>query len=186
MVLTAILFNTAWFVLQAVYVAYAVEHLGMNAGQIGLSLGIYGAGMLLGALGAPLLALRLSFGETVLLGPLAGLSAACVIAATILWPSPALACIGFFLFGAGPILWSITTMTLRQAVTPPGMLGRVSALIMTATFGARPIGAAIGALVAQHFGAPACLLVALAGFAAQLLVIAGSPVPRLREVPQPA
>lgn len=185
-VLTAILFNTAWFVLQAVYVAYAVEHLGMNAGQIGLSLGIYGAGMLLGALGAPLLAPRLSFGETVLLGPLAGLSAACVIAATILWPSPALACIGFFLFGAGPILWSITTMTLRQAVTPSGMLGRVSALIMTATFGARPIGAAIGALVAQHLGAPACLLVALAGFAAQLLVIARSPVPRLREVPRPA
>ena len=95
-----------------------------------------------------------------------------------------MAYLGFFLFGGGPVLWSITTMTLRQAVTPDGMLGRVSALIMTATFGARPVGAAIGALMAQRFGAPACLLLSLAAFAAQFLVIATSPVPGLREVPE--
>lgn len=182
-VLTAILFNTGWFVLQAVYVAYAVQHLDMSATEVGVSLGIYGGGMVLGALGAPLLASRISFGTTIAIGPLAALCAASVMALTIHWPSPALAYLGFFLFGAGPVLWSITTMTLRQAVTPSGMLGRVSALIMTATFGTRPLGAAIGALIAQRFGAPACLLVSLAGFAAQFLVIMASRVPQLRAVP---
>jgi MFS family permease len=184
--LTAILFNTAWFVLQAVYVAYAVQHLQMSATQVGMSLGIYGAGMVLGASGAPLLGSRISFGATIAIGPLAALCASCLMALTIRWPSPALANLSFFLFGAGPVLWSITTMTLRQAVTRDAMLGRVSALIMTATFGARPLGAAIGALVAQRFGASACLLVSLAGFAAQYLVIAVSAVPRLRELPERA
>ena len=105
---------------------------------------------------------------------------------TLWFPTVLLAGLSFFLFGAGPILWSITTMTLRQAVTPQAMLGRVSALIMTATFGARPIGAAIGAFVAARFGAPACLAVAALGFLAQLLVISASTVPRLRVLPEAA
>ncbi len=73
-------------------------------------------------------------------------------------------------------------MTLRQAVTPNAMLGRVSALIMTATFGARPLGAAIGATVAAHLGIAACLALAAAGFLVQLLVIGFSQVPRLRDL----
>lgn len=184
--LTAIIFNTGWFVLQSVYVAYAVHDLHMSATEVGFSLGIYGAGMVIGAWGMPWIASRISFGATILVGPLAALCAAAVMALTIHWPHPALALLSFFLFGAGPVLWSITTMTLRQAVTPAGMLGRVSALIMTATFGARPIGAAIGALIAQRFGAPTCLLVALAAFALQFVVIASSAIPRLHEVPEPA
>jgi predicted MFS family arabinose efflux permease len=66
------------------------------------------------------------------------------------------------------------------------MIGRVSALIMTVTFGARPVGALIGASVAARFGAPACLIVSAAGFLIQLVVICISQVPRLKELPEPA
>lgn len=184
--ITAIFFNTGWFVLQAVYVAYAVHDLGLTPTDVGLTLGIYGAGMIAGAWAAPALAQRLSFGTMIVIGPLAGFTAAIVMLLTLWLPTVLLAGLSFFLFGAGPILWAITTMTLRQAVTPNAMLGRVSALIMTATFGSRPVGAAIGALVAARFGAPACLAVAAAGFLIQLLVIGASSVPRLRELPEAA
>jgi MFS family permease len=60
--LTAIFFNTGWFMLQAVYVAYAVQYLGMTATGVGVTLGVYGAGMILGALVTPALARRISFG----------------------------------------------------------------------------------------------------------------------------
>ena len=102
---------------------------------------------------------------------------------TIWVPGGFLPALSFFLFGAGPILWTITTTTLRQAVTPDAMLGRVSALIMTATFGARPIGAALGAVVATRFGAQACLWVVVTGFLVQLLVICVSRVPKLKALP---
>ncbi len=184
--ITAVFFNTAWFVLQAIYVAYAVHDLGLTPTDVGLTLGIYGAGMIAGAWVAPVLARRFSFGTMIVIGPLTGFTASLVMVLTLWFPTVLLAGLSFFLFGAGPILWSITTMTLRQAVTPNAMLGRVSALIMTATFGARPIGAAIGAVVAAHYGAPACLAVAAAGFLIQLLVISASSVPRLRELPEPA
>lgn len=184
--LTAVFFNISWFIFQAVYVAYAVQNLGLGASEVGITLGIYGAGMIVGAALAPAIARQVSFGTLILLGPLAGLCAAGVMLATLWVPSVHLVGTSFFLFGVGPIIWTISTMTLRQAVTPNAMLGRVSALIMTATFGARPLGAAIGASVAAHLGIAACLALATAGFLVQLLVIAFSRVPRLRDISEAA
>lgn len=184
--ITAIVFNTSWFVLQAVYVAYAVQTLGLTATGVGITLGIYGAGMMIGAYAAPALARSIPFGVMIALGPLGGLLAAAVMLLTTWFPFGALAGLSFFLFGAGPVLWSIATLTLRQAITPNAMMGRVSAFITTATFGARPIGAALGAIVATRYGVEACLMVAAAGFLLQFLVIIASQVPRLRALPEAA
>ncbi|CUI49162.1 MFS transporter [Achromobacter xylosoxidans] len=182
---TAVFFNLAWFVLQAVYVVYAVERLGLGAAGVGVTLGVYGAGMLAGALAAPWLAGRLSFGALIAAGPLCALAASLILLSTLALPSGLWAATGFFLFGAGPILWTIATTTLRQAITPNALLGRVSAVILTATFGARPLGALIGAALASCLGLEACLWVSSAGFAAQFAVLAASPVPRLRSQPEP-
>ncbi|MFY1898166.1 MFS transporter [Achromobacter xylosoxidans] len=182
---TAVFFNLAWFVLQAVYVVYAVERLGLGAAGVGVTLGVYGAGMLAGALAAPWLAGRLSFGALIAAGPLCALAASLILLSTLALPSGLWAAVGFFLFGAGPILWTIATTTLRQAITPNALLGRVSAVILTATFGARPLGALIGAALASRLGLEACLWVSSAGFAAQFVVLAASPVPRLRSQPEP-
>lgn len=183
---TAVFFNTAWFVLQAVYVVYAIERLGLSAAGVGVTLGVYGGGMLAGALAAPWLARRLSFGAVIASGPLSALAASGILLSTLVFPSGVWAAVGFFLFGAGPILWTITTTTLRQAVTPNALLGRVSAVILTATFGARPVGALIGATLAARVGLEACLWVSTAGFLVQFLVLFASPVRRLRHQPQPA
>ncbi|MFY2991884.1 MFS transporter [Achromobacter xylosoxidans] len=182
---TAVFFNLAWFVLQAVYVVYAVERLGLGAAGVGITLGVYGAGMLAGALAAPWLAGRLSFGALIAAGPLCALAASLILLSTLALPSGLWAAAGFFLFGAGPILWTIATTTLRQAITPNALLGRVSAVSLTATFGARPVGALIGAALASRLGLEACLWVSSAGFAAQFVVLAASPVPRLRSQPEP-
>jgi len=181
--ITAVFFNTAWFLLQAVYVAYAVDHLGLDAAQVGLTLGIYGVGMVAGALLAPALSRRLPFGALVGAGPLAALAAALLMLATLAWPSGLLAGAAFFLFGAGPILWTIATTTLRQAVTPNALLGRVSATILAASFGARPLGAALGAALAARYGAAACLWAMAVGFVLQFGVLFGSRVPALRRQP---
>lgn len=181
--ITAVFFNTAWFVLQAVYVVYAIERLGLSAAGVGVTLGVYGAGMLAGALAAPWLARQLSFGVMIALGPLSALVASAILLSTLAYASGPWAAVGFFLFGAGPILWTITTTTLRQAVTPNALLGRVSAVILTATFGARPVGALIGATLAARVSLDACLWVSTAGFLVQFLVLFASPVRRLRSQP---
>ena len=87
-----------------------------------------------------------------------------------------------FLFGAGPIVWVISTTTLRQTVTPEGLLGRVSALFMTANSGARPIGAAIGGVIGAFAGPTACIVVAAIGFVLQAVIIVASRAARLERL----
>lgn len=183
--LTQFVFNTAFFVLQAVYVPYAVHHLGLSAGEVGVTLAAYGVGMVLGALLAGRVIGALPFGVVIVIGPISGLAAALVIALTIWAPSFWLAVLGFFLMGAGPILWVISTTTLRQSVTPWHLLGRVSA-INIAAYGSRPLGAAIGGLVGGLYGAEAALLVAAGGFLIQAALILASPVLRLDQQPRMA
>ncbi|GHD51722.1 MFS transporter [Thalassobaculum fulvum] len=183
--ITQFVFNTAYFVIMAVFVPFAVRHLAMTASGVGLVLALYGAGMVAGALLAPAVMRRLAFGTVVAIGPVTGLAASLVMAATIWVPTPVLAGLGFFLLGLGPILWVISTTTLRQAVTPPGLLGRVSSFSVLAQ-GSRPLGAALGAAVAAMSGAEACLLLAVVGFLLQALVILASPAVRLARQPEMA
>jgi predicted MFS family arabinose efflux permease len=181
--ITQFIFNTASFLVLAIFVPYAVRHLGLSAVGVGTTLAMYGVGMVVGALSATRVMRRLPFGTVIALGPVIGFVAAAVLALTTFIASAPLAGIGFFLLGAGPILWVISTTTLRQSVTPPRLLGRVSAINIM-SYGARPVGAALGALVGGLYGAEACLYLAVAIFGAQALVILVSPAVALARQPE--
>jgi predicted MFS family arabinose efflux permease len=157
MMLTSVAWNIAWFALQAVYVPYAVRALGMTANGVGLTLACYGLGMMLGALSAPRIVARLPFGRAILLGPFFSVLAALVMAATVQLPWPAVAGFSYFLFGFGPIVWAISSTTLRQTVTPNDMMGRVTSINIMVSMGARPLGAALGGFVGE-FGSDALSL----------------------------
>jgi predicted MFS family arabinose efflux permease len=181
---TAVFFNLSWFVIQALFVPYAVNSLGIDATGIGLIMGLYGVGMLVGATLVSWLSRYMSLGSMIVLGPFCGFAAAVLILLSIWIPSGFLPAAAYFLLGSGPMIWTITTLSVRQAVTPNAMLGRVSALVTTATTGAAPLGAAIGAAVAAETNIETCLALAVAGFAVQFLVIVTSRVPRLFELPE--
>lgn len=182
---TQFIFNTASFLILAVFVPYAVRHLGLSATGVGTTLAMYGVGMVVGALLATRVMRWLAFGSVIGLGPITGFVAAGVMALTTVFPTPLLAGLSFFLLGAGPIIWVISTTTLRQSVTPPRLLGRVSAINIM-SYGARPLGAGMGALVGGVFGAEACLYLAVAGFGVQMLVILMSQAVSLVRQPEMA
>jgi predicted MFS family arabinose efflux permease len=180
--ITQFIFNIGSFLVLAVFVPYAVRHLGLSATGVGTTLSMYGVGMVVGALLATRLMRRIPFGTVIGLGPVTGFAAAAVMALTAFVPSPWLAGLSFFLLGAGPILWVISTTTLRQSVTPPRLLGRVSAINIM-SYGARPVGAALGAIIGGFYGAEACLYLAVAIFGAQAVVILLSPAVSLARQP---
>ena len=184
LLLTAVAWNIAWFVLQSVYVPYAIRVLGLGAGVVGVTLGAFGAGMVVGALLAPRLVRAMPFGRAIQLGPVVSVVAAVAMVATLFVPSAWVAGLSFFLFGAGPVVWTITSTTLRQTLTPSAMLGRVGALFLTVNAGARPVGAALGGLVGARWGEAACLWLALAGFMLQALLIVRSQVGGLQRLPE--
>ena len=64
------------------------------------------------------------------------------------------------------------------------MLGRVGSVFLTVNAGARPVGAAIGAVIGGLWGEPACLWLALAGFVLQAWMILASSMNGLRHLPE--
>jgi len=184
---TQFVFNVAFFIILAVFVPHAVHRLGLSATAVGTILGMFGFGMVVGAMLAPRVLAAISFGMVVAIGPVFGLAGSLAIVSTTMIANPILAGsllpgLGFFLLGVGPILWIISTTTLRQSVTPPELLGRVSA-INTLAYGARPIGAGIGALISGVLSIEAALFVAALGFAIQVGIILLSPAVRLERQP---
>lgn len=182
---TQVVFNAAFFMMQAMYVPYAINVLGLSAGSVGATLAALGVGMVGGALLATRIAQRVPFGVLVAIGPVCGFASAVAMLSTLWLPSALLAALSFFLIGAGPAIWVISTGTLRQSVTPAHLLGRVSAMFTLAQ-GSRPLGALLGAYIGGVHGPQACLVAVVAGFLAQAAVILLSPVTRLAHQPRMA
>jgi MFS family permease len=88
---------------------------------------------------------------------------------------PAVAVAMYALLGTGTGLWLALNTTIRQQATPPRLLGRMSAIYRTVSWGVVPFGAAFGGLAARWFGLRApfiigsVVLTAIAVFAPKLL-----------------
>lgn len=181
---TAMMFNVGWFILQAVFVVFLINHLGSDPGTVGLLFGFYGIGMIVGASAASVLSRLFSLGTLIAIGPLGGFVGSLLVLVSMATSSQLWAGAALFCFGFGPILWSINTTSLRQVVTPPTMQGRVTALLTLATSGARPIGAGLGIVIASLVGVEACLVASALCFGIQLIIILSSAPARLRGLPQ--
>jgi predicted MFS family arabinose efflux permease len=182
---TSIAWNIAWFMLQVVYVPYAIHDLGLDASGVGVTLACYGVGMILGALLAPRVVAVLPFGRAILLGPYFSVLAALTMALSLYWPSGWMAALSYFFFGVGPIIWTITSTTLRQTVTPRSMIGRVTSINIMVSSGGRPLGAALGGLVGVHFPVSVSLWLVVLGFGVQGIIITLSKVRTLKRLPEP-
>jgi len=182
---TSIAWNISWFMLQAAYVPYAIRDLGLDAGGVGITLACYGVGMILGSLIAPRVVAALPFGQAILIGPYFSVLAATTMALSLYWPEGWMAALSYFFFGVGPIIWTITSTTLRQTVTPRSMIGRVTSINIVVSSGARPLGAALGGIVGVSFPVSVSLWVVVAGFTVQALLITASKVRILARLPDP-
>ena len=83
------------------------------------------------------------------------------------------------------VAYNITQVSFRQAICPERMQGRMNAVIRFMVWGTMPVGALLGGALGTWFGLRTALWVAALGALTTFLPILLSPVPRLREVPEP-
>src|SRR5207244_10839023 len=82
-------------------------------------------------------------------------------------------------------VYNITQVSLRQAITPDRVQGRMNATVRTIIWGTIPIGALIGGTIGNTFGlVPAMYIGAAVSLLAGVWILLG-PV-RLKVQPQPA
>ena len=150
--------------------AYRSVHL--TPGELGLVFAAAGVGAVIGALAVGAIVRRLGVGGA--------LTATNIVVAIVYgaWPAAAL---GYpvlvlsalsFIGGIADSVFNVSQVSLRQAVTPDRLQGRMSATMRTLFWGAWPLANFAGGIVAGIVGAPETIVIgSVIGLGAALVVI---------------
>jgi MFS family permease len=169
----------------AIVVLYMVRTLHLSAFEIGIVFAVGSAGSILGALVTNRMNAAIGVGHTIvataLLFSLGGLA---FPLAPPSFPLPLLMA-GQALFGFGGVAYNITQVSLRQAITPERLQGRMNAAMRWIVWGTIPLGSLAGGAIATWWGLRTALWAGAIGGLVPFLPVALTSVRKIREMPEP-
>ena len=168
----------------SLYVLYVISDLHLSPALLGVVIALGGVGNVLGAAIAPRLMRRAGIGAA-LIGSLLIMGAASLMI-PLAHGSVVTATVFLMLAQVGDVCWpvfNICELSLRQAITPSEVLGRVNAAMQMLNRGLLPIGSLGAGILAEMIGLRPTLAVGAAG----LLLSSGwlllSPIRTMRDYP---
>ena len=178
-------FNAAQGIADALLIYYLSRSVGLTPAQIGLVYMGSNIGLLCGALLGERLPRYWGHGRTALV------AAICVGVGMLLVPLAAgplpvvisVLMAGRFLYGMGNLMFFVQHISIRQAVTPAELQGRMNATIRFLAGGMYPLGALCGGLLAEHWQTQSILLLAGIITALGVLWVIFSPISRTHTLP---
>lgn len=180
----AALLNLGSSMLTVLVTLYVVRELHYSSTMVGVIFSLGGAGLLGGALCAGRVIDRLGYGRSITLGSvLCGVGLAVMPLASPELSLPFLLG-GQLLFGFGVPLFNIAQVTLRQALTPDRLRGRMNASMRFVIWSVIAVGGPVAGLLAETIGMRGAIVVAAATGALAWPALVVSPVPALRRLPQ--
>lgn len=136
----------------AIFPVYVYRELQMSPAAVGTMGGLGGAGVLLGALIASRVQARIGVGRTIVLtsaafGPVNLLIPLATPDVALLFLSASI-----FFASVNNVIYNVSQVSLRQAITPEHFLGRMNATMRFLVWGTIPIGSLIGAGLSEVVG----------------------------------
>ena len=173
----------------AIIILFATRELQLSAGAIGAAWMAGGLACIVASFAARRLNLQRGIGQVMLGGVMLTGIAWGVIA--LAQPGPLVAAFvlgaGLFAYDFGGTLFFINYLSLRQAVTPDRLLGRVISTMIFLTILIAPLGSLLGGALAEWTSLRATLWIASAlTVLLGLLLLRISPIAALRSLPHPA
>jgi MFS family permease len=189
-ILSAATLNLFNFAFTALFVLYVTTYLGVSPGELGLALGAGAVGGLIGAAIAAKVGRRIGIGRSFLVG-LVTFAGASILVPLVApgTPLPIVLAVLFvmeFAAGLGVMILDINAGAILPARTPDRIRSRVMGSWRFINMGIRPIGAVLGGFLGGLLGVRETLFVVTIASLAGALWLIGSPVLRLREVPESA
>ncbi len=174
--------NLGGFLFLSVYVLYLTRTLGLGPGAVGLVFALGGVGALAGSVVAGPLRARWGIGPTLMASLVLFGVFGLTIPLAVLFPRFALPLIltAEFLQWVMVLVFSINSVSLRQAITPDRLLGRVNGTMRFVVWGVRPVGSLLGGYLGGLIGLPATLAVGALGMLVAFVPLLGSPISRMR------
>jgi MFS family permease len=168
---------------QSVLVVFLIRVVGLSAGVTGLLIALTSLGGVLGALVARRAAARFGTARVFLYGKLLLSPAGLLIPLTSRGAGLFLFVAGSVTIGAGIIAGNIVWSGWVQTYYPARLLGRVSTSSQVFNYGAIPLGAVLGGLIASRLGVRTALWVMLSGLVLASFVLLAGPLRRMRDLP---
>ena len=182
---TVNLFNYGF---QGLFILFATRHLGLDPGVLGVALGAGAIGAVVGAVVAAPLGRRIGIGPGYIVGLILFPAAAIVIPLAQGLPFAAIVVIlvvAEFVGGFGVMILDINGGSLLLARMPARIRGRAGGAFRFINMGIRPIGATLGGVLGSLIGVRETLLIVTVAQLLGLLWLIGSPIPGLKEIPEP-
>jgi MFS family permease len=169
----------------SILILHLVTERGMGPELIGFAFTAGSIGVFGGALAASPVTRRLGVGRVIVLAAI-GESVSWLPVAfapdAFLFAGLAATIIALSLFGA---LWNVNAVSLRQAITPVSMRGRMNATMRFISWGAIPVGATLGGLLGGIVGLHTTIAIGALGCLVVFVPVALSPVRAIRVMPEP-
>jgi MFS family permease len=172
-------------IFNSLYVLYLVRSLGVGPAAIGGIVLVGSFAGLAGAIVAGRVARRIGPGPAILLGmALIGVGGILVpiVPRTLVLAAPLLA-LSLAIVAMGDSFYNINAVSLRQAITPDRLQGRVTASLRFVIWGAQPFGALLGGALGERLGLRPTLAIAAAGWLLAFAALALSPIRAVRTTP---
>lgn len=147
----------AFSIANGIGVLFVLETLGLTETAFGVLLSVVGVGAVLGALASPLL--TAVFGRTAARG-VTSVTAGLALGAMGVWPTVVVTFVAWPLASLAVSAFNVQIMSVRQALIPDALFGRVQGAYRTVLWGSMPLGALFGGVVGSTLGLPAAFLVA--------------------------
>jgi MFS family permease len=178
--------NLGGFMFMSVYVLYMTDDLGLSEQGIGLVFAAGGIGALIASIAAAPLARRYGVGRTILWSAAVFGGANFLVPAAILAPAYALPLVvaSETVAWFGLQVYNVNRFSLRQALTPNHLMGRVASSTMTIMGGAQLVGSLTGGLIGQVFSVHIALYVSVAVMFLAVWWVWDSPVPGIERMPE--
>ncbi|GGP09410.1 MFS transporter [Nonomuraea glycinis] len=174
-------------ILQTLYIPYVIDGAGVPAGWVGAVLAVGGIGAIAGAWLSVRLMKRAGPGPTMFWSTVVGNSALILVplAGGPLWLAIGILAVSQLLVGLCTQIFVVNNITVLQSAAPRELVGRVIATIWAMGLVPAPLGALVAGLLGQAVGMrPVVLVAAVIGAVVPMIVLARSPIPKMREMPQ--
>jgi MFS family permease len=177
-------FNFFSSLLNAILIVYLVRSLEMSPSMIGLMFAVANVGYLAGALTSNRVANKFGIGPTIIGGAVSGV-------AWLLIPLAPQTANGAFPYivaastvtAYGVVIYNVTQLSMRQAITPERLQGRMNSVMRFIVWGVMPLGTLLGGAIATAIDLRTAIWAGAIGVSLAWLPLLIGPIWSLRDVP---
>jgi MFS family permease len=169
----------------SIFLVYLVREIALTPELIGIAFAVGNVGFLTGAIVASRISERLGVGPTIILSAMVSGTAILLLPIASRENALPFIIVSGAINGFAVVVYNVTQVSFRQAITPERMQGRMNATMRFIVWGTIPLGTTLGGILGTTVGLHETIWVGAIGGLFAFVPLLFSPLRSLRTMPEP-